>query len=790
MRRFILVFAALGLLCVLVQGNPWPQEQTAAAAPAPNPAPPSDSNLAFKDHIKPLLGKFCVECHGKEKHKADINFEAYKDVAEILNDRNTWEKVRDMLQSREMPPEKKPQPLDEQRQSLIRFIDAELAKLDCTGPVNPGKVTIRRLNRNEYNNTVRDLIGIDFKPAADFPGDEVGYGFDNIGDVLSLPPILMEKYLTAAEQIARQSIVTEFYGRTPVKRIEAETLSSTANGGLFEDRALSLDTEGEGYTEFSFAQKGNYIIRARAFGQQAGPEPPRMAFRVGEKDLKVVEVAAVEAKPVIYEVRADIDAGKRRLAVAYLNNYNVPDHPDPKLRGDRNLIVDYIEVEGPIGVEPPPLPRSHTRILTCVPRPGLEKECAREILNNFARRAFRRPVSNEEVERLVRFVDVAKAEGGNFEEGIQLAVQAVLVSPYFLFRWELDPTAEKPDSVRSLSDYEMASRLSYFLWSSLPDDELFALAEKGLLHHQEIVEGQVKRMLNDPKAKALVESFASQWLTIRNLDTTTPDVELFPEFDPALRTAMRKETELFFEAIMKEDRSIREFLDADFTFLNERLARHYGISGIKGEAFQRVSLDKDTRRGGILTHASILTITSNPTRTSPVSRGKWILEQILGTPPPPPPAVVPDLPDDEKAVESASLRQRMEQHRTNPDCAVCHNKMDPLGFAFENFNAIGAWRALDGKFPIDSSGTLPDGRSFSGPEELKQILKSEQTFVRSLTEKMLTFALGRGLENYDRCAVDQVSKALAQNSYKFSTLVAEIVKSAPFQMRKIEGPTP
>lgn len=790
MRRFILVFAALGLLCVLVQGNPWPQEQTAAAAPAPNPAPPSDSNLAFKDHIKPLLGKFCVECHGKEKHKADINFEAYKDVAEILNDRNTWEKVRDMLQSREMPPEKKPQPLDEQRQSLIRFIDAELAKLDCTGPVNPGKVTIRRLNRNEYNNTVRDLIGIDFKPAADFPGDEVGYGFDNIGDVLSLPPILMEKYLTAAEQIARQSIVTEFYGRTPVKRIEAETLSSTANGGLFEDRALSLDTEGEGYTEFSFAQKGNYIIRARAFGQQAGPEPPRMAFRVGEKDLKVVEVAAVEAKPVIYEVRADIDAGKRRLAVAYLNNYNVPDHPDPKLRGDRNLIVDYIEVEGPVGVEPPPLPRSHTRILTCVPRPGLEKECAREILNNFARRAFRRPVSNEEVERLVRFVDVAKAEGGNFEEGIQLAVQAVLVSPYFLFRWELDPTAEKPDSVRSLSDYEMASRLSYFLWSSLPDDELFALAEKGLLHHQEIVEGQVKRMLNDPKAKALVESFASQWLTIRNLDTTTPDVELFPEFDPALRTAMRKETELFFEAIMKEDRSIREFLDADFTFLNERLARHYGISGIKGEAFQRVSLDKDTRRGGILTHASILTITSNPTRTSPVSRGKWILEQILGTPPPPPPAVVPDLPDDEKAVESASLRQRMEQHRTNPDCAVCHNKMDPLGFAFENFNAIGAWRALDGKFPIDSSGTLPDGRSFSGPEELKQILKSEQTFVRSLTEKMLTFALGRGLENYDRCAVDQVSKALAQNSYKFSTLVAEIVKSAPFQMRKIEGPTP
>jgi hypothetical protein len=786
MRQFVLVIAALGALCRQLQANHLPPEQTQAPAAAASPAPSSDSNLAFKDQIKPLLGKFCVECHGKEKQKAEINFETYKDVAEILADRNTWEKVRDMLRSREMPPEKKPQPSEEERQQLVRFIEAELAKLDCTGPVNPGKVTIRRLNRNEYNNTIRDLIGIDFRPAADFPSDEVGYGFDNIGDVLSLPPILMEKYLAAAEQIAKQAIVTEFYGRTPVKRIEAETLASTANGGLFGDRALSLDTEGEAHTEFEFRHTGEYIIRARAFGQQAGPEPPKMAFRVGGKELKVVDVAAVEAKPVIYEVRSRIEAGKQRLAVAYLNNYNVPDHPDPKLRGDRNLIVDYLDVEGPVGAEPPPLPRSHTRIMTCVPRPGLEKECAREVLSNFARRAFRRPVMNDEVERLVRFVDVAKAEGGNFEEGIQLAVQAVLVSPYFLFRWELDPTADQSEPVRSLSGYELASRLSYFLWSSMPDDELFALAEKGQLRQSATLEVQVKRMLIDPKARALVENFASQWLTIRNLDTATPDVELFPEFDQALRTAMRKETEMFFEAIMKEDRSLLEFLDADFTFLNERLARHYGISAIKGEEFQRVSLDKDTQRGGILTQASILTITSNPTRTSPVSRGKWILEQILGTPPPPPPADVPDLPEDEKAVESASLRQRMEQHRTNPDCAVCHNKMDPLGFAFENFNAVGAWRNLDGKFPIDPSGTLPDGRSFTGPEELKQILKSEQTFVRSLTEKMLTFALGRGLENYDRCAVDQVCKALAKNRYKFSTLVAEIVKSTPFQMRKTE----
>ncbi|MBI4663365.1 MAG: DUF1592 domain-containing protein [Verrucomicrobia bacterium] len=770
--------------------SPWAEQDPPAGTAASTGQDASTPSVTFSVHIQPVLSKFCSECHGKEKHKADINFEAYREATQILEDRGTWEKARDMLRSKEMPPEKKPQPTDDERQTLIRFIESELSKSDCDGAVNPGRVTIRRLNRNEYNSTIRDLIGIDFKPAADFPSDEVGYGFDNIGDVLSLPPILMEKYLAAAEQIAKQAIVTEFLGRTPIKRIEAETLTSTANGGFFEDRALSLDTEGEAYTEFEFPRKGDYTIRARSFGQQAGPEPPRMAFRVGGKDLKVVDVTAVEAKPAIYEVRAQIDSGKHRLAVAYLNNYNVPDHPDPKLRGDRNLIVDYIEVEGPVGVEPPPLPRSHTRIITCVPRPGSEKECAREILSNFARRAYRRPLTDEEVKRLVRFVEVAKSEGGNFEEGIQLAIQAVLVSPNFLFRWELDPAPEKEKTVRSLSDYELASRLSYFLWSSMPDDDLFAQAEKGILHRGEVLEAQVKRMLQDSKARALVENFAGQWLTTRNLDITTPDLELFPEFDDALRKAMRQETDLFFEAIMKEDRSLLEFLDADFTFVNERLAKHYEIPGINGPEFQRVSLDRDSHRGGILTQASILTITSNPTRTSPVSRGKWILEQILGTPPPPPPADVPDLPTDEKAVQSASLRQRMEQHRTNPDCAVCHNKMDPLGFAFENFNAIGAWRSSDGKFPVDPSGTLPDGRSFNGPEELKRILKSEQTFIRTLTEKMLTFALGRGLEHYDRCAVDEIGKALAKDSYKFSTLVVGIAKSAPFQMRKLERATP
>jgi hypothetical protein len=783
MTRVLSVFALSGFAYAGSLFSTHISASDAPPVPAKTEAAASEK-LTFSKDLKPFLAEYCFSCHGKEKQKAGVNLELFRDDTVIMEDRKTWEKVMDMLESREMPPEKKPQPTEEQRQSMIRFIDSELAKLDCTGPVNPGKVTIRRLNRNEYNNTIRDLLGVDFKPAADFPSDEVGYGFDNIGDVLSLPPILMEKYLAAAEQIVTKAILTDSSARFPITHIEAETLPSTANGSFFEDRALSLDTEGEAYTEFNFPQNGEYVIRVRAFAQQAGPDPARMAVKVGDKELKIVDVPAVVSQPGIYEVRAQIVSGKQRLALAYVNNYNVQNHPDPKLRGDRNLILDYLEVEGPIGAEPPRLPETHTRVIPSRPVPGAEYESAKEILRKFARRAYRRPVADDEVERLVRFIDIARAEKGTFEEGIQLALQAILTSPHFLFRWELDPKAEVDGTVRPLSNYEVASRLSYFLWSSMPDEGLFSLADQGVLAKKEILEAQIKRMLQDAKAKALVENFASQWLTIRNLEIAAPDPEIFPDFDENLRTAMRKETELFFEAIMREDRSVLEFLDSNFTFLNERLARHYGIEGIKGERFQRVSLGKGSARGGILTQASILTITSSPTRTSPVSRGKWILEQILGAPPPPPPLDVPQLEENQQAIQSGSLRQRMEQHRSNPDCAVCHNKMDPIGFAFENFDAIGAWRSLDGKFPIDSAGTLPSGQSFNGPDELKAILKSQGAFVRSLSEKMLTFALGRGLEYYDKCAVDDICKALVKNDYRFSTLAAEIVKSEPFLMRK------
>lgn len=752
---------------------------SATAVPADGSAVP----LTYSEHLKPLLGRFCVDCHGNERQKADLNLQALGDNAPLIENPKVWERVREMLELREMPPENKPQPTEDERILMTQAISSELAKLDCNGPVNPGRVTIRRLNRSEYNNTIRDLVGVDFKPAADFPSDEVGYGFDNIGDVLSLPPILLEKYLAAAEQIATNAIVARPPIGLPVVRIEGETMNSTANGSLFQDRALSLDTEGEAHFEHAFSQGGEFILRARAFGQQAGPDPARMAVRIDSKELKVFDVPAVESAPGIYEFRTAIEPGKRRLAFAYINNYNVQDHPDVKLRGDRNLILDWVEIKGPLDYKPPPLPATHTRIVGCAAFGHKhDSECAEKILRDFTRRAYRRPVADSEIARLMQFVQMVQAEKGTFEEGIQVAVQAILVSPNFLFRWELD-AGQGEEQVRPLNDHEIASRLSYFIWSSMPDDELFQLADKGMLANGETLERQARRMLKDPKARALVDNFAAQWLQIRNLELAAPDPELFPHFDEELKFAMRRETELLFEAVMREDRSILELIDADYTFLNERLAQHYGIEGVHGPEFRKVSLTNNSNRGGILTHGSILTITSNPRRTSPVNRGKWILEQILGTPPPPPPPDVEELSDEEEAINSGSLRQRLELHRAKPECATCHNKMDPLGFALENFDAIGAWRDKDGQFDIDPSGVLPNGKTIQGPNDLKRILTTEATFIRSLSEKMLTFALGRGLEYYDKCAVDDICKALVRSGYGFSTLVTEIVKSEPFLLK-------
>lgn len=733
----------------------------------------------FDRVVRPLLTHYCVRCHGGKEPKAEFDLEALREQGSILNDRAAWEKVLEHLRNGAMPPEGEVQPPAAQRELVADWLDERFKAADCAAGPRPGRVTIRRLNRAEYNNTIRDLVGIDFRPADDFPADDTGYGFDNIGDVLSLPPLLLEKYLAAAEKIAEQAIVLpKIEGQK--RRFEAESIDRT-EGGPFAGWAIDLFSQGEVYAQHEF-QAGEYVLRARAFGEQAGNEPARMMLRLDGKDVKLFDVKAVEGIPENYECRLTVEAGAKRFAAAFVNDYYRPDDPDPNNR-DRNLVIDYLEVEGPLPTAAPDLPESHKRILFCLPSGGDEMQCAERIIAAFASRAFRRPTAPDEVQRLLGLVQLAKDSGESFEQGIRLAVQAVLVSPHFLFRVEQDRQPDRPDGSYALGDFDLATRLSYFLWSSTPDAELLDVASRSMLHEGHNLEKQVRRMLRDGKRRALVENFAGQWLQLRNLQKATPDPGRYPAFDEPLRQAMRTETESFFAAVVEEDRSVLDFLDADFTFVNERLARHYGLEGVQGNEFQRVHLP-DGRRGGVLTQASILTITSNATRTSPVKRGKWVLENLLGTPPPPPPPNVPELAEGDKAALSGTLRQRMEQHRKNALCASCHSRMDPLGFGLENFDGIGAWRSDDGGQPIDASGTLPSGEKFQGPAELRGVLKGKQElFIRCLAEKMLTYALGRGLEPYDRCAVDKIQAAMAADGNKFSRMIVEIVASDAFRRR-------
>ena len=769
------------LLCSMTLGFQLTQVATRAESTGKTKGGQPTGDAAFQTQVKPLLGKYCLGCHG-EKKKGDLDLRVYTDEASVLRDRKTFAKVIKNLQAHEMPPEKKTQPTPEERELIAAWIQSEIFKCDCDHP-DPGRVTIRRLNRAEYNNTIRDLVGVDFQPADDFPADDSGYGFDNIGDVLSLPPVLLEKYLAAARKILHQAIVTDLKAK-PLQHFDADALDGTAPGESLGGGIKRLGREGNIFVAVNFPHDGEYILRAKAYGEQAGPEPARMSFSLDDKELKRFDVKAEEPAPEIYETRLQVAAGAHKFAAAYLNNYRNPKDPDPKNR-DRNLVIHYLDVEDTDPSRPVVLPESHRRIFFRQPTPGAKAEVAREIIGRFSTRAFRRPVTKEEVNRLMKLFALADSNGESFERSVKVTLEAVLVSPYFLFRGELQPEPNNPSVVRPVDEFALASRLSYFLWSSLPDDELFALAERKALRKN--LEQQVKRMLKDPKVKAFVDNFAGQWLQIRNLKLAAPDKKLFPEFDDDLRAAMAKETEMFFTDIVRQDRSVLEFLDANFTFINERLARLYGIQGVRGDDFQRVSL-KGTHRGGLLTQASILTVTSTPTRTSPVKRGKWVLENILGAPPPPPPPDVPELKDGKEAALTGTLRQRMEQHRQNPMCAACHARMDPLGFGLENFNGIGEWRQKEGDFSIDPAGKLVSGETFNGPDDLKTILmkRKRDDFVHCLTEKMFTYALGRGVEYYDKCAVDQITKRLAKGRYKFSTLISEIVKSTPFEMRRGE----
>lgn len=746
--------------------------------------------IAFARDIQPLLSKYCFSCHSGEKPKGGLDLSRFRQEADVVNFKDTWDLVLQNLRDGTMPPEGKPKPTAEETERITAWIEKKLTDVDCTKNRQPGRVTIRRLNRAEYNNTIRDLVGVKFQPADDFPADDVGYGFDNIGDVLSLPPMLLEKYLNAAEKIMATAFAVDPKAPTrPVRRYEGRDLRTTLReeGG---DGPRVLHTQGEIYVLHDFPSEAEYIFRVRCYGQQAGDEPCRMAVRYEDRDLQTLEVPQREVRPGRFEVRFRPSPGKRRLAVAFLNDFYKPDHPDPNQR-DRNLVVLSFEIEGPLDQYVPPINDIGRRLLVALPDGQTPaREAARRCIARFATRAYRRPVSDHEVERLLALYDLGVKNGEPFEKAVQLAFTAILVSPHFLFKVELDRPPTRPDGSHPVSDFELATRLSYFLWSSMPDDELFALAEKGELRKPSVLEAQVRRMLQDDKSFALVENFAGQWLQLRSLHSFQPDPDLFPEFDEALRWAMIRETELYFLEIMRQDRSILEFLDSDWTYVNERLARHYGIRGIRGSQFRKVQLSGD-QRGGLLTQASILTVTSNPTRTSPVKRGKWVLENILNTPPPPPAPDAGELPEDKESVLKGSLRQRMEQHRSNPTCASCHQRMDPIGFAFENYDAIGMWRTKDGNFEIDPSGVLPSGEKFANVKELKQILlKRDDQFRKCLADRLLTYALGRGLESYDKCVVDEIAAAVARDGNRFSRLVLEIVRSEPFQYRgkRVTGP--
>jgi hypothetical protein len=735
---------------------------------APGKEEPQPARIPYDKQIAPLLAKYCIKCHSGAKPRGGFALDKNKGDG----DRKTWEKVLHAFKAREMPPEDKPQPTAAERELFSTFLDQQLAAVNCTKGRDPGRVTIRRLNRVEYNNTIRDLLGVDVQPADDFPADDVGYGFDNIGDVLSMSPLLVEKYLSAAERIVNQALLKRD-SLTPLRRYMGAELHGNGYANRMPSYRL-MSEKGTIYVQHDFPIDGEYVLRIRAHGEQAGKEPVKMALRLDGKELQTFEVKESDSKNAkVFEFKTRVTKGNRRIAASFLNEFS-----DEEKKKNRGLAVHYLEAEAPLSAAPLD---SRSRLLVAVPSDRLSKEdAARKVLSTFTRRAFRRPVAEREIDRYLKLFKLADQQGETYEKAIAVAIQGVLCSPHFLFRIEKDP--EPGQSVRTIDEHELAVRLSYFLWSSMPDAELFSLAEKGELRKN--LETQVRRMLKDDRARALTDNFAGQWLQTRSVRTFNPDRNLFPNFDDRLREAMIREVELFFEAVVKEDRSIVDFLDADFTFLNERLARHYGISNVYGQQFRRVEL-KDSPRGGVLTMAAILATTSNPTRTSPVKRGKWILENVLNTPPAPPPPDAGELSEEKKVIESASLRQRMEMHRSKPQCAVCHAQMDAMGFSFENFDTLGAWRTQDGKFPIDPSGTLPGGETFKGAKDLKSILKKRSdAFAHCLTEKMLTYALGRGVEYFDKCAINDAVEALKKENFKFSRLVLEIVKSDPFQKRR------
>jgi hypothetical protein len=736
---------------------------------------------AFQKHVMPLLERYCADCHMNDEAEAGIALDRYANQEAAIKDGRTWIRVRDALQGRIMPPKDEAQPSIAELDRIIAWIENDFLAAQCGKQESSAPVVIRRLNRQEYNNTIRDLLGLDLRLADGFPADDIGFGFDNVGSALNISPVHVEKYLDAAEIALQKAIVLPDAGDfSPAELIGLKTYPLPPKGAVEFKHSLK---PGQYLAHFS-------LVRV---GIPESVPPPRLVIGFG-KDRRTVDAVQVQDETVVYRYWLKVAEGDSAVNVALAPGQadsangvkprgevaNVSG--DKRYGGDTGLHVDSMVVRGPVRDRPEQLPESHRRILFCTPEYGDQSriDCARQVIARFAERAFRRPVAPDEVERVLKIYRLAHDRGESYERGVQLALTTVLASPQFLFL--VEPEETRVD--RPLTEFELASRLSYFLWSSMPDDALFREARAGTLRSN--LRGQVVRMLNDPRSAELVENFTGQWLQLRKLDGVARDLDLYRGFDDKLRTAMRQETEHYFAYILRNNRSVLELLDSDYTFVNASLARHYEIEGVTGDAFRRVTL-ADRRRGGVLTQASVLTLTSNPNRTSPVKRGQWILQQLLGTPPPPPPPDVAKLDESQQAADTASLRERMEVHRAKPECASCHQQMDPLGFALENYDAIGKWRTKDGGFPIDPSGELIGGRKFADIQELKRLLGSTagQKFARCLIENMLTYGLGRGLEAYDYCTIEEIRHQLTASDYRIHSVIFGIVESKAFQYRGV-----
>jgi hypothetical protein len=751
------------------------------AIPATPPAPkPSIDAVGFESKVRPILKTVCAGCHNPQVMSGDVNLVPYLDPATVFGDRAAWEKITQKIEAGEMPPRGVPRPPQDQMNALVHFIQGEFDKADAAVRPDPGRVTAKRLNRNEYRNTIRDLLGVDFRADKDFPTDDSGYGFDNIADILTVSPLLMEKYLDAAEAIASRAMGADPLPKKPIEttcELKTKTLRRLDYSTV--EASQRIDFDGEYNVIFGFPGE-----------RPADAKPVKMAFYM---DGQLLHTMDVETKPsgLVYfnpfsdgEMRLYLPEGDHVFRAAFLNDDFVSQFTSDKdaYSDKKNKFIGSITFVGPYASKVEKASRK--AILICDPAAGAA--CVERIVANLAHHAYRRPAAKSEVAGLMKFVNLAKAQGQSTEQGIQLALEAMLVSPEFLFRIERDPSPVDAEKMHRISDVELASRLSYFLWSSMPDDELLALAEANKLHEPATLDAQLKRMMTDKKASAFAENFAGQWLEVRNLDSITPDPRKFAAWTPELKEDLRTETRLFFQYVLSENRPISEFVSAKYTFLNESLAKYYGIAGVKGPDFRKVDLATD-QRGGVLTQGSVLAVSSYPNRTSPTIRGKYILNNLLGSPPPPPPPDVPLL-DDSKVGSDVSLRKQLEAHRSNAVCASCHSKMDVLGFGLENYDAIGKWRTMDGKFPIDVSGTMPSGKSFSTAAGMRAILLDSMTEVtRCLTEKVMTYALGRGMQAYDKRALDQIQKAVAADGYHFQTLIHEVVTSLPFQSRRGEA---